>query len=179
MPEEETITFEYIRKIQREEQHEPKLSKLPEDFYDKAKEYLEQKRELLKKKGDRGISIEINNIERLLENIYNRRETKIINHAIITSRTGIPPQNLTKQEQKFFNQIVDLLKFHKEKTLNILLEKTKEEKGFETLKFIKDVPEFVGADMKKYGPFKKGIIADIPKENAKLLIQAELAEKHE
>ncbi len=179
MPEDETITFEYIRKIQREEQHEPRLSKLPENFYDKAKKYLDQKRKLLRKKADRTTSIELNNVERLLEDIFNRRETKIMNHAIITTRTDIPPQNLTKKEQKFFNQIVDLLKFQREKTLNILLEKTKEEKGFKTLKFIKDIPEFMGADLKKYGPFKKGIIADIPKENAKLLIQAELAEKHE
>ncbi len=178
MAEEETITFEYIRKIQREEQHEPKLSKLPEDFYDKAKKYLDQKRKLLKKRGDRAISIEVSNVERLLEDIFNRRETKIMNHAIITTRTDIPPQNLTKQEEKFFNQIVDSLKFQREKTLNISLEKSKEEKGFETLKFIKDIPGFMGVNLKKYGPFKKGIIADIPKENAKLLIQAELAEKH-
>ena len=40
MPEEqEAITYEYIRKIQRVEQHEPKLSKIPDDFYDKAKKF--------------------------------------------------------------------------------------------------------------------------------------------
>jgi len=176
MAEEETITFEFIRSVQREERSESKLTKLPENFYEKARDYLVKKKELMKKKGSKSVSIEIGNIERLLEDIYNRRETKIVNHAIITARTGIPPQNLTKEEQKFFDQLVELLNFHREKTLNILLGKPKEEKGFKTIMFTEDVPEFVGIDLKRYGPFKKGDVADIPKENADLLINSGKAE---
>jgi DNA replication initiation complex subunit (GINS family) len=170
MPE-EPITFEFIRKIQREEQREPKLTKIPEDFYQKAKAYLEEKRKLSEKKKDKLTSIEVRNVERLLEDIYNRRETKLINHAIITVRTGVPPQNLMEEEKNFFEGIVNILKSQRERVLNKLLKKTKEE-DFETVEFTDDVEEFVGVDLKSYGPFKKGEKARIPKENAQLLRKA-------
>jgi DNA replication initiation complex subunit (GINS family) len=166
MPE-EPITFEFIRKIQREELKEPKLSKIPEDFYEKAKAYLEEKRKLSEKQKDRNASLEVKNAEGLLEDIFNRRETKIMHQAIITTRTDIPPQNLLKQEEEFFETIVNALKGQREMVLNTLFKKTKEEK-FETLKFTEEIPEFVGVDLKKYGPFKEGDEAKIPKENAEL-----------
>jgi len=173
---EETISFEFLRNVQRQEYAETKLTGLPPNFYNKSMNYLDQKREILKKKPDMRTSLEINNIQRLLEDIFNRRETKITNHAIITGRTGIPPQNLTEEEESFFNQIVNLLKSRREKSLSLIFEKTKE-KGFQALKFKEDVPEFVGPDLKKYGPFSKDIKADIPIENAKLLIKMNKAEK--
>jgi DNA replication factor GINS len=170
MPE-EPITFEFIRKIQREEQRESKLTKIPEDFYQKAKTYLEEKRKLSEKKKDKLTSVEVRNVERLLEDIYNRRETKLVNHAIITARTDIPPQNLIEEEKEFFEAIVNILKSQRERVLNKLLKKTKEE-DLETVEFTDDVEEFVGVDLKSYGPFKKGEKARIPKENAQLLRKA-------
>lgn len=175
MPE-EPITFEFIRKIQREEQREPKLSKLPEDFYQKAKNYLEQKRKLYEKKGDKDIALEVRNAERLLEDIFNRRETKIITHAIITARTDIPPPNLLSQEKEIFEAMVEMIRKQRERVLNTLLKKSKEEK-LEEVVFMEDVPEFIGADMKSYGPFKKGEKAKIPRENAMLLIDAKKARR--
>ena len=49
---EETISFEFIRKIQRAEQRNAKLTKIPENFYDAVFEYLETKKNLASKKGD-------------------------------------------------------------------------------------------------------------------------------
>jgi len=167
MPE-EPITFEFIRKVQREEQTETKLSKIPEDFYEKAKEYLNQKRKLSEKQKDRLASLEVKNVERLLEDVYNRRETKIVNHAIIAVRTDIPPQNLIEEEKEFFESVVGCLKTQRERVLNTLLKKSKEE-NFELIEFTDDVEEFVGVDLNKYGPFKKGDRARIPKDNAQLL----------
>ena len=37
------------------------------------------------------------------------------------------------------------------------------------VKFLENVDEFVGIDLKDYGPFFKGDIAEIPLENAKIL----------
>jgi DNA replication initiation complex subunit (GINS family) len=176
MPE-EPITFEFIRRIQREETTEPKLSQIPEDFYQKARDYLEQKRKITEKKNDKLESLEVKNVERLLEDIFNRRETKMINNAIITVRTGIPPQNLIKDEKEFFESAVNMMKTQRERVLNLLFKKTKEIKEFEKIEFNEDVEEFVGIDLKKYGPFKKGNVVDIPIENAKLLIKMKKAKK--
>jgi len=175
MPE-EPITYEFIRRIQREEQREPRLSRIPEDFYLKARTYLEEKRKTSEKRKDKLTSIEVKNVERLLEDIFNRRETKILSHAIITTRTDIPPQNLLEDEKEFFEAVVDVLKRQRERVLNTLLKKTKEE-DFETVKFIEDVEEFIGIDLNKYGPFKKGDEATLPKENAQLLKKAKKAKK--
>ncbi len=177
MPEEkeEAITFEYIRKIQRKEQYESKLSEIPDDFYDKAKRYLDQKRRLAEKKKDKMAERELTNIQNLLEDIYNRRETKILQQSVFAARTGIPVQNLNKIEEKFFKQLVDLLKYQREKTLNILRKKTKGTKKKPKLKkveFKEDIPEFVGSDLKKYGPFKPGDKAEIPAGNAELMIKS-------
>jgi len=175
MPE-EPITFEFIRKIHREEQREPRLSKIPIDFYQKAKDYLDQKRKLSIKQKDKLSSLEVKNVEMLLKDIYNRRETKIVTHAIVTARTDIPPQNLVEEEKAFFEAMVDTIKTERDKVLNLLFKKTKEKEEFETVKLTEDIEEFVGVDLKKYGPFKKGDVVKIPIENAELLKKVEKAE---
>ncbi|MEM5792948.1 MAG: hypothetical protein QXY45_01125 [Candidatus Aenigmatarchaeota archaeon] len=177
MPEnqEEAITYEYIRKIQRDEQQEARLVKLPPDFYEKVRMYIDQKEKISKKKKDQISQKEVENTKRVLEDIYNRRETKILQQAIFASRTGIPIQNLTKEEEKLFRQLVDLLKFQREKTLNILTKNKEEEIKLKKVKFTQEVPEFVGIDMKKYGPFKEGDEDEIPEENADLMIRSGIA----
>jgi DNA replication initiation complex subunit (GINS family) len=51
--------------------------------------------------------------------------------------------------------------------------------GRATLRFLKEVPAIIGADMKTYGPFKVEDIAALPIENTKILIKQGLAEKLE
>lgn len=171
---EDTITYEFIREIHRQEQRDPKLSRLPDDFLDKVNTYIEQKEKLLGTKKDKQISQEIDNAKRLLESIFNRRETKIINHAILTSRTDIPIENLTKEEEELFYSMVDQLKERRGKALNLLFKRSKEEEkpennlDLEEIEFTEDIPEFAGIDSKNYGPYKKGEKAKIPKENAEL-----------
>lgn len=174
MPE-ETITFELIRKIQREEQRVPKLTKLPRNFFDNVNSYLQQKRKIAESKEDRKVVLEIKNIERLVEDIFNRRERKILNQALITTRTNIPPENLTDEEKGFFENLISSIK-QRRTTLNQILSKKKAEMAT-MIVFKEDVPEFVAIDEKSYGPFKKGDIAKLPGENMKLLIEKGLAEE--
>jgi DNA replication initiation complex subunit (GINS family) len=42
------------------------------------------------------------------------------------------------------------------------------------IRFLKDIPAIVGADMKTYGPFKEGEIAELPKPNAEALVKQEV-----
>ena len=69
--------------------------------------------------------------------------------------------------------------YFREKTLNILTKKTKGKEvkpKLQKLKFTQDIPEFVGSDLKKYGPFKAGEEVKIPAENAELMVKSEIAE---
>ena len=169
----EPISFELIRKIQREEQRVPKLSKLPDDFYNSLTAYLEQKKSM---KEDRKTALEMKNIELLLEDIFNRRERKILNFAIIAARTGIPPENLSAEEREFFDRINATIKERRNDNLKKMLGERKEELA-SLIVFKEDVPEFVALDEKNYGPFKKGDIARLPEDNMKLLIERGLAEE--
>lgn len=51
------------------------------------------------------------------------------------------------------------------------------EKVFKEVKFSQDVPEFIGEDMRSYGPYKKGEIVSIPLRNAEILIREKFAER--
>jgi DNA replication factor GINS len=175
MPE-ETITFELIRRIQREEQRVPKLTKLPDNFYQNVAAYLQQKRKMTETRDDRRGGLEIKNIERLVEDIFNRRERKILNQVIISVRTGMSPENLTEEEDVFFNVLLNSLKDRRDNTLKKMLEKVEEEFA-SLIVFKEDAPQFVGSDMKTYGPFKKGDIAKLPEENMKVLIERGIAEE--
>lgn len=170
MPE-ETITFELIRKIQREEQRVSKLTKLPENFYENVSSYLQQKRKIAKERMD---VLEVKNVERLIEDVFNRRERKILNMALITVRTRIPPENLTEEEKIFFDQLVNLIKTRRENTLDKIF---REEDRLKTVVFKEDATEFIGSDLKTYGPFKKDDTAKIPKENARAFIERGVADE--
>jgi len=173
---EETITFELIRKIQREEQRLPKLTELPNSFYKNVNSYLQRKKKLAESKTDRKVTLEVKNVERLIEDVFNRRERKILNQSLISARTKIPPENLTKEEKEFFDKLVNFIKERRKATLNQIMTEEKEEL-VSLIVFKEDVPQFVGSDLKAYGPFKKGDIAKLPEENIKVLIERGVAEK--
>lgn len=170
---EETITFELIRRIQREEQKSPKLVKLPENFYQNLNSYLQQKKKLIEKE-EKNVGVEIKNIERLIEDIYSRRERKILNLALIFVRTNIKPENLIDEEKVFFDQLVEAITHRRVEILSSVFEQKPLHK---TVVFKEDVPQFIGSDMKEYGPFRAGEEAGIPEENAKLLIEKGIAEE--
>jgi DNA replication factor GINS len=173
---EETITFELIRKIQREEQSVSKLTKLPEGFYKNVNSYFQQKRKMADKLG----STELKNIELLASDIFNRRERKILNMVLIAARTKIPPENLTEEEKVFFDALIGVVSKRRKEALAELLETepvTKQEieevkiENKMSVVFNDDMEEFVGSDLTNYGPFKKGDTAEVPSDNAKLLME--------
>lgn len=167
-----TITFELIRRIQREEQRTQKLSKLPDNFYESVNSYMDTKRNITNRKA----VLELKQIERLAEDIFNRRERKVLNLALISARTNIPPENLTSEEKAFFEQVLAIVKGRRSEVLPSLAEKEEGEKTG-LIVFKEETPAFVGSDMKNYGPFKKGDIAKLPDDNKKVLLDQGVAEE--
>lgn len=171
------ISFDLIRRIQREEQRVPKLTKLPEGFYDAVTLYLQRKRST----DTRKTALETKQVERLSEDIFNRRERKIFNLALIAARTRIPPENLTEEETSFFDQVVYLVKDRRQKLLDKIVTHEPPAGGASeslgVVVFREEVPAFVGADMRSYGPFKKGDIAKLPEENKIVLLQQNIVEE--
>ena len=171
----EPISYEMIRKIEREEMSNPKLAKLPENFYENVMEYIRVKRKA--EREGRKIVTELRNVERLVRAIFLKREKKIVDAALKFFDGNIVPENMSEEEKKFFENILTLLKERREKILKKILEgKTEKVK---LVIFKENVPEFVGTDEKTYGPFKKGDVAKLPEKIMKLLIEQGVAEEFE
>ncbi len=173
MPEENSITFETIRKIQIEEKSFNKLVKLPDNFYSNVESYLDQKRKLSDGRKDS----ELKNIERILEDVFDRRERKIVLYALTAARTRMPPDNLTEEENEFFDQVTHMIVRRREGIISGVFGRG--EKRLVKVVFKEDVGEFVGGDMKTYGPFKANEAANIPRENFKILSERNVVEEVE
>lgn len=183
-----TISYETLFDIFRNEKKNTELQSLPKDFYKLVSAYVSSA------EGDK------KNILKILEDIYERRERKIINCALVATRTKTRPESLLPEEEELFDQISEVVsKFRKinlSRLLNPETEKpdtdvseTQEEKTMEQasetpeenenenilVRFIQPVPKFVGKKLEVYGPFENEDMANLPAEIAKLLIQKERA----
>jgi len=194
----ELITYETIRNAHRAEKEE-ELQKLPEGFFDSVRNWFKIKENMK----DTTSLLEVENAKKLLEDIINRRQKKIVLAALSTMRGQLPPIGLTDEERKFFDEIVNSLKLFKnninekfrgfEKIVEEKVEEAKKsieemrsveeiEKTFVKpngkilVKILSDLPRFVGSDMQSYGPLKSGDIITLPDEIGKLLITRKIAE---
>jgi len=95
------ITYETIRAAHRAEKSE-QLQKLPDGFFSAVRAWFEYKQS----KKDSISLLEIDNAKRLLDDLMNRRQRKIVISALHTIRGDMPPEGLAEDEQKFFDSIV-------------------------------------------------------------------------
>ncbi len=165
------LTYDVIRKLAMEEKSASKLNTLPEGFFDNVKGYLDKKGKMSQSKEDKW---EYDAARRWLQDLLDIRERKILMLASSYLRSGGLPGDMTAEEKRFFESVVEQLKAYHENNREIL--EGKKEKLL-AVAFLKDVPRFVGLNMKNYGPFRKGDIASILEENALLLIEKGAAKK--
>jgi len=157
------ITYEAIRKAHAEEKAGNRLSRLPDGFFFEVAEYLEKKAKLSEKEE----KWELDSAKNTLQDLTEIRERKVLNAALFSSRTGVAPENMLPVERDFFDKIVCTINdFRKAR------ESMGQESALPVIEALQDIPEFVGADMKGYGPFSKGDVAPVPEENARLLVEA-------
>ena len=91
-----------IRKIQLMEEKSPLLTKIDRDFYSETLEYLEDSGEIPEE--------EIQTIKRIIDNIYEQREKKIMKAALSKVRGGKPDlKNLLDVEKNLFDSTLDIL----------------------------------------------------------------------
>ncbi len=163
------LTFESIRDVERNERNAKRMQKLPPTFLSELKEYIERK-EQLKEKSSADI-MEIENVKSTVQRIVELRERKLIDQALITARTNMPPENLLKEEEAVFWQMAEGLKAFRRDFFEQL------RKPKEVLFRVKrSMPEFVGPDMKTY-LLKENDVVSIPKEIAELLLKEGVVEE--
>ena len=190
----EIITYEALFELLQKEKARKELQKLDEDFYQKFLKYLEEKILILnsQKSKDSIFSTEtkktekqIENIKKIVEDIYERRERKIIEAALFSARNSKESQitnSMLKEEINLFKHLTKNLKDSRENILaNLLQGKLPEikakalkseinKKNNVLIRFLTAVPKFMGTNNEVYGPFEKEDVANLPSEISNILI---------
>jgi DNA replication initiation complex subunit (GINS family) len=147
---------------------------LPSDFYGRATAYLsglEDQRTSGNAHAlqDRLTVREKEIAERLLAEIKQARLRKISSSSL--EGRSINPQNLTDEEKT----LLESLQTSREKLIRVqtLIEPPSSSPKAELtiVRFLQDIPEIVGVDLRMYGPYKKEDVGSIPIQNAHALIR--------
>lgn len=205
--EEVTITYETLFEILRREKERSELQRLDENFFANVLRYLKDKHAIITKQQTDLFSAEekrktqeqLENVKKIIRELYDKREKKIISMAIDKSRNRssiIDNSVFLKEEKELFDNVVRVLFMGRENVLfNIIdlkepislgdiglgkkeVKEEKEEKRKDTklVRFLSAVPKFVGKELEEYGPFEEEDIASLPVEIANILVSKGRAE---
>ncbi|MBW2978339.1 hypothetical protein KY331_05830 [Candidatus Woesearchaeota archaeon] len=205
------ITYETLHELLRREKNREEIQKLEVGFLNDVADYLKEKIELglqQRNKKDlfaaeetRKAELQLANIKKILRELYEKREKKILHMAIDASRSTtslIDTANLLKEEKRIFDELVDLLNKYRKGVLYHLMEgmnpsikeevpksepepkpveEPKEKKVTKLIRFVTAVPKFVGQDLEVYGPFEENDMANLPTKIADVLVGKSRAEE--
>ena len=160
------------------------LGSLPPDFYARVADYLRRIKEesrMLDKKAVKAslLEHEVRHVKRMLRELVWLRYKKLL--RIISENQKIPSDLLAAEEAKLCAGFLSFAEAYQKFVEGLLRGQlsagstTKAHKRV-ALRFVKEVPAVIGADMKTYGPFLVEDVASVPVENAKILIKQGLAE---
>jgi DNA replication initiation complex subunit (GINS family) len=185
----EELNYKTLRKIQQIEDKTPSLSKIDPEFYMNFLEYINELNLRLKNETSEQRKIilknEIINTKKIIKNIYEQREKKIL-FAIMTKVRGGEPniKNLVKSEKKIFESILEIVIKQRQQIIETKKIKNNIKKVDKKLKnesnkiflVTDNIPEFIGIDSKKYNLRKNDIIT-IPKNTSELLSKRDVVKE--
>lgn len=174
------ISYNDIYTIVRQEKYSEILQKLPKNFLDEVREYIKEKRKILEKKPEEfdealnKLKKQFENVLILINELFSIRQKKIVNLALLAKISGVTKsdiENMLPEERELFEEILKKIKEVDAKIKNKLSKEKEIKKENILIRFIEDVPEFLDTEGNKLGPFKKGDIANLPKEIAQILFE--------
>jgi DNA replication factor GINS len=176
------ITYETLFDLLRREKGREGIQKLPDNFYQDVVAYIAEKKNI----GDEQRDTQLVNIRRILRELYDRREKKILAMAVDKARTGsaiVSLSGLLPEERRLFDDISKELIQHRKEIIEKLQEGVlptheHEEKGEKSslVRFKEAVPKFVGKNLETYGPFNPEDMATLPKDIVDILVDKQKAE---
>jgi len=196
------ITYDTLFDLSRRERFRKELQPLDGSFLVDVVKYLGEKQSILKSQECKDsifssteaekTRVQIANAKKILKDLYERREAKILQFALFHSRNSsksFDSSPMLPEEIELFNDVEKILTRYREDVLHKLLsgkgaecfkmpdkpkalkteERTEEQESSVRLKCA--VPEFVGPDMKTYGPFNDGELVELPGAITEMLIK--------
>jgi DNA replication initiation complex subunit (GINS family) len=129
------LTYETLYELSRRERENPELQKLDADFFGRVLEYIREKQKLFDEavhqvdifsisERDKLLN-QLSNIRKLVKELYDRREMKIMELVLNKSRTNsamIDTSNLLEEERQLFGNASELLQGFRQGLLQSILE---------------------------------------------------------
>jgi len=174
------ITYNDLYAILRQEKYNEVLQKLPKNFLDDVREYIKEKKKIIEKDAsdfDEAVAKlkkQFDNAKLLINELFSIRQKKILNLALLAKISGVSKsdiENMLPEEKELFELVLNKLKEVEERIKSQLSEEKKDLKNNLLVRFKEDTPEFLDAEGNKLGPFKKGDIANLPREIAAILLE--------
>ena len=178
------ITFNDIYEASRKERYSEQLQELSKTFLSDVANYLREKKEIASKESDTFSDIiiktkkQLENAKTLFSELKRLRRKKILNLVLIAAETGISKrdfENMLPFEKELFEELMKCID-SSDKNLNEILNGKEEKQKNVLILFKTDVVEFLGLNGQKMGEFKRGEVANIPHEIARILVDDKKAE---
>jgi len=193
----EVITYDSIYDALRKEKFKGELQKLDKEFLNEIANYIAEKRIMLKSQEEKDSIFasssvqktrnQLVNTSKIIKELYNKRESKIIQLALFSAKSESQVEDysiMLDEEKELYEAVLQCLKDYRKDILYKVLEgvrlrETVEEVEEEKSKvsILLDIKEFVGEDLKSYGPFQKGDIVSVPEKIKEVLIRTNKAEE--
>lgn len=197
MEQEVILTYETIYELVRREKSREELQKLDENYLRDVLSYLKEKQrayddnlvktDIFSQSERDKLHIQITNIKKLIKDLYDIRERKIINMAINHTRTQahiMDTAHLVHHEKEIFESMTTVMKRYRQGVLYKILEQREpdvlpveikaepivEIKTHKTITFLDNIEQFVDEDLNPYGPYTTQQQATLPKALADILI---------
>lgn len=170
-----------LYKAWKAEKTSEKSQPLPSDFYQRAAGYLQGLEDDSAASDTRTIQgrllvDEKEMARRLLEELKQTRLHKIV--KAVRDNSTISTNDLTEEERTLVAQFNESLASFKEQDKTV--QSVSPPEGLTELsvvRFLNDIPEIVGVDLKIYGPYKKEDVGSLPNQNVQALIKQGLAKE--
>jgi len=175
------LDYDELRRIHRLEKNTSKLVEVEDDFITSLQIFVEEeKKKYLAslKNFSSSDAREFTNLKRIVDDIFQMREKKILNKSLISAHTNdYDDTNMAKEEKETFKKIFKVLSEHREIFHSLFGEKEKVSSDLTKLTILQEVPTFVGTDMKEYGPYSESQEVELPSKVAKLFIARKIAQE--
>jgi DNA replication factor GINS len=168
-----------LYRIWKSEKTSEKTQPLPDDFYQRVQTYLIGLGEASTRSDEHNIqgrlaAREKEVAERLLQELKEVRLQKLL--TLAQSRRDMNSIDLTEEERTLLKDLDKTLSMFEVDRKDLAVTERIE---LSVVRFLQDIPEIVGTDLKMYGPYKKEDVGSLPHENAQALIKQGAAKEIE
>ena len=191
----DAFTYEDIYELFRNEQYSSDLQALNINDLKRIKKYFEEKNgdtknqdqslNLFSTHNRAKIQVELSNATRIVKDLLERRERKVISRAVFNSRSDDSMRdtsNMFTVEEELYDKLIKLLRHSRKSFLETIdndgvtpqtttpIQPLEEKTSDKTYYAKGDIPEFYGPNLEKMGPFKLGDIVSAPPEILTILV---------